>query len=71
MRTSNSNAIAILVVDDELPVRMALRAELEDAAMTVIEARNASEALWNSIEAVLSHIRNHSLDGTRLRPSII
>ena len=52
-------------------MRIALRAELGDAAMTVIEARNASEALWNSIEAVLSHIRNHSLDGTRLRPSIL
>jgi hypothetical protein len=51
-------------------VRIALRAELGDAAMTVIEARNASEALWDSIEAVLSHIRNHSLDGTRLRLSI-
>jgi len=62
MRTSNSNAIAILVVDDELPVRMALRAELEDAAMTVIEVRKATEALWEletnmSIEAVLSDIR--------------
>ena len=56
------NAITILIVDDEASVRMALRAELEDAAMTVIEARNATEALHVleaniHIEAVLSDIR--------------
>lgn len=56
------NAITILIVDDELSVRTALRAELEDAAMTVIEARNATEALREleanmNIEAVLSDIR--------------
>lgn len=58
----NGNAITILIVDDELSVRIALRAELEDAAMTVIEARNATEALRvlehnKNIEAVLSDIR--------------
>jgi len=62
MEKMTENAITILIVDDEASVRMALRGELEDAAMTVIEARNATEALHAleaniQIEAVLSDIR--------------
>lgn len=62
MGNLNGNAITVLIVDDEIAVWMALRAELEDAAMTVIEARNATEAILEleanmSIEAVLSDIR--------------
>ncbi len=43
--------IAVLVVDDEALVRMAIAGELEEAGFEVLEAANASEA----IERLIAH----------------
>ncbi len=77
---TTSNAITILVVEDNTQTRQTLKNELEDAGMVVIEAHNAADALLAldadpSVEAVVTDIHFESgIDGltlTRLVKSLL
>jgi DNA-binding NtrC family response regulator len=69
--------IVVLIVDDEIMVRMALSTELQDAGFTTIEAMNGADALEqlnedNDIDVVVSDIRMPgAIDGFALSREVV
>jgi DNA-binding NtrC family response regulator len=66
----SSSAVRILVVDDELPVRMSLGGYFEDRGFAVLLAESAEEALdilaRETVDLVIVDIRLPGMDGNAL-----
>lgn len=70
--TSTGKPVVVLLVEDEAPVRMALRRMLERSGFHVLEARHGADALqvWNTalggIDAIITDVRMPEMGGPEL-----